>query len=266
VAIALLLGGVIAHLSRAGDARSARGHASLRLMPTDDLPPARAASPEEPPEAEAPPARDDAKVEEAQASLKDVLRVREAGSGLAEIQRAEREFRERLDLLGPHEVVDVLLEAPRAPIALGLVLHRIDRGLERDRAAWEIALVVGVEKAGEEVERLEWICDTAVERVGDEARREQAALYLVKRAESDRLLVHAARFAAGEAVEEVRDLLWSKVPAAGAIEGLGYLVRPDEAPKVEALGASAPVLRALENAYRRTGDPAFRDSLVRLGQ
>ena len=74
------------------------------------------------------------------------------------------------------------------------------------------------------------------------------------------------RFAAGETVPDVRDFLWSKVPAPGAVEGLGHVVGPEEAPALEALGPYPHVLRALETAHARTRDAAFRRSLAHLGR
>jgi hypothetical protein len=269
LALALLLGGAIAHLDDTRDVRRSAGAGRpVALRPMTELAGSESGGETAPPEKEAPPpapapAAPDA--EAAHAKGKDLLRLREKGASIEEIRRAEQEFNESLDALPPLGVVGVLIETP-APVVNALILDRIDRGLAEDRRAWETALVLGVEETAEDPRRLEQMCHWANDRVLDDARRAQAALLVMKMAKSDRLLAWVGRLAAGDAVEEIREFLWSKAPAPGAIEGLGYVLRAQDATRLEALGAMPAVLRALENAYRRTADPQFRDSLSRLGQ
>ncbi len=177
----------------------------------------------------------------------------------------ESALRDRLRSLHPSELVELLI-LEGSPLAMHLLLRRVDEGLAAERAAWEEALVLGVERSGQDVRTLDRLAEVSLDRVRDPERRDQAALFLMKKAATDRLLVLAGRFASREAVEEVRAFLWSRVPQRGALEGLGYLVDPREAVRLGSLGPQPSVRRALEIAYERTRDPEFQIALARLGR
>jgi hypothetical protein len=228
--------------------------------PAADVPsrPTPAPSPARPQAVESPPRPIDA-------LLGEYARLHERESPLAERKKAEQEIEAQLSYVGPNETVDLLLSHP-ATASVSVLLRGVDNGLVRDRAAWEAALAAGLERAGDDAVRLEGFAALFLERIRDEARRGRAAVRLARTATSDGLVLLAARTAAGEALAPVRDLLWARVPEKGAVEGLGWLIGPDEATRLESLGAGTAVVRALEIALERTGDPAFRESLRRLGK
>jgi len=225
---------------------------------TEPSVPVRAATP-------LPPAEHRAARAEAGDDLKTYLARRAARAPAEEIKKIEATLQEKLALLPPPDAVDLLFES-RAPAVIFFLLARVDRGLLEDRAVWEQALVVGLEKIASDPARLGEFGEVVESLVTDPEAREQAARLLMKSAKSDALLALTGRFAAGETVPDVRDFLWSKVPAPGAVEGLGHVVGPEEAPALEALGPYPHVLRALETAHARTRDAAFRRSLAHLGR
>lgn len=195
-----------------------------------------------------------------EAMLRDHARLHEVGAPARELLRAEAEIEARLHSVGPNETVDLLLAHP-VPVTAALLLRGVDNGLARDRAAWEGALAAGLERS-----EGEGFASIALERLRDETRRGRAAARLARKGGSGALLLLAARHAAGAAVAEVREVLWSRVPEKEAVEGLGHVVGPEEATRLESLGGGLSVILALETAFARTGDPAFRESLRRLGK
>lgn len=192
--------------------------AEIRAEPGVEIP-----APEPPPEREV--AR----------RLKDYVMSRDAA--------LEKEILERLDRLAPHEVVDLLIDS-NAPLAVSLLLARLDRGLREDIEAWSLAVVRGCESCAEDVLRLERFAEVMAGRVRDDG----IAMLLLKR---DRPEL-AARFGAPA---DVRKALWQRVPSPAAIEALGYVIEPDEAVRLSALGDTPQVRRALERAYDRTKSP-----------
>ena len=195
-----------------------------------------------------------------EAMLREYARLHELGKPAAELMQAEREIEARLSYVGPNETVDLLLVPPPA-VAAALLLRGVDNGLARDRDGWEAALAAGLDRACDE-----GFATVALERLRDGKRRGRAAATLARTARSEGGLLLAARHAPADRAAEVREVLWARVPEAGAVTALGYLVAPDEATRLESLGSAIAVVRALEIALERTGDPAFRDALRRLGR
>lgn len=238
----ILIGGAIAIAAAAGVLVLRRPSATVSPMPVPRAPAAaRVPDPVE-------------------AMLRDYARLHELGKTPAELRQAEREIEARLSYVGPNETVDLLLAAP-PPAAAALLLRGVDNGLARDREGWEAALAAGLDRA-----RDEGFATVALERLRDGKRRGRAAAALARAARSEGGLILAARHAPADRAAEVREILWARVPEAGAVVGLGYLVAPDEATRLESLGSGLAVVRALETALERTGDAAFRDALRRLGR
>jgi hypothetical protein len=181
------------------------------------------------------------------------------------IRKAERELEDVLARLGPGPLL-ALFEIQRPPVVVRLLLRRLDGGLQDDRPAWEEALAQAVERALVRRGRLEEVANVARGRLRDETRRDALAREFLRGEPSDLRMRLAAQFAAGPARAEVREFLWSRAPERGAVEGLGYLLEPDEAVRLEAFGPQPHVIRALETAYERTRDPAFKVALGRLGR
>jgi hypothetical protein len=185
-------------------------------------------------------------------------------ASLDDLVRTEREIEAMADGLGPGELVGTLFGL-RFPAGAPLVLRALEAGLARDRGAWEEAIVAGLK--GLEGPRLEGQAALLLDRLRGEEARGAVAMDLLGRARTeDRLHVLAARYAAGPATARVREALWERVPAPGAVEGLGLLVEPAEAARLASLGPRPEVARALEAAWERTKDPAFREALARPGR
>lgn len=194
--------------------------------------------------------------------LGEYRRLHEMKASLPELEKSEREVEALAGALDPDGLVATILGEP-SPVAGAFLARLLDAGLARDREAWEAAIVRALRKI--EPARLEGAAAFALPRLREETSREAVALHLLDAGTSDdRLNALAARFAEGPAAPRVREALWTRIPGDGAVEGLGHLVEPPEAYRLASLGARPCVARALEVAWNRTGDDAFKDALTRL--
>jgi hypothetical protein len=194
--------------------------------------------------------------------LGDYRRLHEMKASVPELEKTEREIEALAGALEPDALVATILREP-SPVAASFLSRLLEAGLARDREGWEAALVRALERV--EPARLEGAAAFALPRLRGEAARDAVALRLLDAGRSDdRLNALAARFAEGPATARVRDALWARTPGEGAVEGLGHLIEGSEASRLASLGARPCVARALEAAWDRTGDPAFREALARL--
>jgi hypothetical protein len=195
--------------------------------------------------------------------IADYLRLMAEDGSDESARGAEEGIQVRLAEVAPSEVVRMLMEAG-APIVRQLLLRSVRRGLAADRPTWETALVTALADPWVEPRRAASLVEDAGADIRDPSLRAQAARFLMDRAGDDRVLCALGRLAPLERPSEVVDFLWARVPQDGAIEGLGHVLIPEEAGRMESLGARPSTLRALEAAYERTGDPAFQASRIRL--
>lgn len=196
--------------------------------------------------------------------LSEYRRMHNEGAEPEEFARQEAVIREKLAALSPDEALDFLVNAD-APIVTHLMLGWIDENLARDRARWEEALRKAVETASADLDRMSEIAEFAVDRIESPERRAEAARFLMFHAPEDRQLLLVARFADADAREEIRSFLWSRTPQDGAIEGLGYVVLPQEVTRLELIEENRDAVeRALDIAYERTQDNTFQISLTRI--
>lgn len=149
-----------------------------------------------------------------------------------------------LPALAPREVVELLIENV-APGLVSLLLDRLDRGLATDPGTWRLEIVRGCESCAGDVLRLERFAEAMAGRVRDDG----IAMLLLKRERPEL----AARFGAAA---EVREALWPRVPDPAAVEALGWVIEPDEAVRLAAVG-TPEARRALERAYERTRSPVI---------
>lgn len=169
----------------------------------------------------------------------------------------EEVLREHLSELEPNRAVEYLVRS-EAPIVTHLMLSYVDERLMEDRPVWEEAMRHAVETSAPSPDRLASISEFAEHRIEDPKKRSEVARLLMKSGDDDRLMFLSARFADGEAFEEVREHLWSRVPDAAAVEALGYVIEPDEVPKLMSSGNPDAAGRALDIAFYETRNPAFR--------
>lgn len=195
--------------------------------------------------------------------LNNFLRLYEEGGEPEQFAEMEEAIEAELETVTPRNCARYLSES-RTPILTHLLLRWIDRGLRVDRETWEETLARAAEECGEDPERLADLNEYILDRVQDPSRRARLSLAVLDRADRPRLLLQAARFAEGEAVLQVRDVLWARVPDDSAVEALGYVITPEETGRLIIAGDRPAVLNALEIAWHRTGHEVFRASLDRL--
>ena len=167
----------------------------------------------------------------------------------------------KLSGLRPDQVLAIWSRA-EMPMVRMAVEDYIRARWVHEGALWEQALVEAT-RSSEDASTLSALATLADRLLTETTQRVDLADHLVSAATTDRHLLLAARLSGSHASRELTQKLWER-KTAEALEGLGHVIRPDEAGKLAQLGARPGVRRALIVAYRRTRDVRFMNELREL--